>query len=104
MSLLESEAESAAVFRKRMESAEAKRIYKQRGPIAEFPNAWIKERIGLRKFRLRGLVKAGTEALWGCLTYLRDAVEATLLAGGARAASRRGVSTRCGGYPRRNRP
>lgn len=69
VSLLESEAESVAAFRKRMESAEAKRIYKQRGPIAEFPNAWIKERIGLRKFRLRGLVKAGTEALWACLSY-----------------------------------
>jgi len=24
---------------------------------------------GLRKFRVRGLVKAGTELIWACLTY-----------------------------------
>ncbi len=32
-------------------------------------NAWIKEKIGLRQFHLRGLVKVGMEALWACLTY-----------------------------------
>ena len=69
VSKLESEAPVVAAFRERMETDEAKEIYRQRGPIAEFPNAWIKERIGLRKFRLRGLVKAGTELLWACLTY-----------------------------------
>ena len=37
--------------------------------FAEFPNAWIKEKIGLRQFRLRGLVKVAREALWVCLTY-----------------------------------
>ena len=53
----------------KMQSEQAKAIYKQRAPIAEFPNAWIKEKLGLRRFRLRGLPKVGMEALWACLTY-----------------------------------
>ena len=44
-------------------------IYKQRGAVAEFPNAWIKDKLKLRKFCLRGIVKAGIEAMWACLTY-----------------------------------
>jgi len=44
-------------------------IYRKRGEVAEFPNAWIKEKLGLRKFRVRSLVKAGSELLWACLTY-----------------------------------
>lgn len=56
-------------FRKKMETAEARAIYRQRGAAAEFPNAWIKEKLGMRKFRLRGLRKIGIEALWGVLTY-----------------------------------
>lgn len=58
-----------AEFRKKMETTEAKQIYKQRGAVAEFPNCWIKEKLGLRKFRLRGLAKAATEALWAVVTY-----------------------------------
>ena len=58
-----------ANFRQKMESEEAKRIYKKRGPVAEFPNAWIKDKIKLRKYRLRGLVKAGIETMWACLAY-----------------------------------
>ena len=42
---------------------------KQRSQIAEFPFAWIKEKLGLRRFHVRGLIKAGTEALWVCLTF-----------------------------------
>jgi hypothetical protein len=60
--------EVAALIAK-METDEAKKIYRQRGAVAEFPNAWIKDKIGLRQFRLRGLVKVGMEALWACLTY-----------------------------------
>jgi hypothetical protein len=37
--------------------------------VAEFPFAWIKEKIGLRKFSLRGMVKAGIELTWACLAY-----------------------------------
>jgi len=63
--------ESAEVleFRAKMETEEAKQIYRQRGAVAEFTNCWIKEKLGLRQFRLRGLIKAGIEALWVCLTY-----------------------------------
>jgi len=56
-------------FMEKMKTEEAKEIYKRRSGVAEFPHAWIKEKIGLRQFHLRGLVKAGMEALWACLTY-----------------------------------
>ncbi len=56
-------------FRQKMQTEPAKQIYRQRGAVAEFPNAWIKDKLGLRKFRVRGLAKAGLEALWACLTY-----------------------------------
>lgn len=58
-----------AAFRSRMQTDEAKAIYKQRGPIAEFPNAWLKDKLDLRRFRMRGLVKVTLEALWASLTY-----------------------------------
>lgn len=53
----------------KMQTEEARDIYKQRGQTAEFPSAWIKEKIGLRRFRVRGLIKAGLELMWACLTY-----------------------------------
>jgi transposase len=56
-------------FNEKMQTEEARRIYKQRGGVAEFTNAWIKDKIGLRQFRVRGLIKAGMETLWACLTY-----------------------------------
>lgn len=56
-------------FVDKMKTEEAKAIYKHRGPVAEFPNAWIKDKCGLRQFRLRGLAKVRTEALWVGLTY-----------------------------------
>jgi transposase len=65
---MEENAEVAA-FREKMKTEEAQKIYKRRGAVAEFPNLWIKEKLGIRKFRLRGLVKATTEAIWGVLTY-----------------------------------
>jgi transposase len=58
-----------AAFKAKMQTPEAQAIYKQRAGVAEFPNAWIKDKLGLRQFRLRGLVKVGLEALWACLTY-----------------------------------
>jgi transposase len=58
-----------AAFEAKMQSEQAQQIYKQRAGVAEFPNAWIKEKIGLRQFRLRGLLKVSVEALWACLTY-----------------------------------
>lgn len=53
----------------KMATGEAQTTYKKRGEVAEFPHAWLKDKIGLRKFRLRGLARAGIEALWACLTY-----------------------------------
>lgn len=56
-------------FKSKMETDEAKDIYRQRAPIAEFSNAWLKSKIGLRQFRLRGMAKVTCEAIWACLTY-----------------------------------
>lgn len=53
----------------KMQTAEAKEIYKQRGQIAEFPFAWLKDKLGLRRFRVRGKQKAEMEILWACLTH-----------------------------------
>jgi len=56
-------------FTEKMETETAKSVYRQRGAVAEFPNAWIKEKLGLRQFRLRGLLKVRLEVLWAALTY-----------------------------------
>jgi transposase len=56
-------------FLEKMNTPEAKAIYKKRAEVAEFPNLWIKEKFGLRRFRLRGRIKAEMEARWACLTY-----------------------------------
>lgn len=56
-------------FREKMETKEAKETYKLRGPIAEFPNAWIKDKMGLRQFSVRGRIKAEMEVTWACLAY-----------------------------------
>jgi transposase len=69
VSLLVEEHPSMVAFRDKMNGAEAQSIYKQRGAIAEFPHAWIKEKFGLRRFRLRGCSKVRAEALWAGLTY-----------------------------------
>jgi transposase len=58
-----------AEFRQKMQTEQAREIYRQRAQVAETPNLWIKEKFGLRQFSVRGLSKAGMEALWACLTY-----------------------------------
>lgn len=55
--------------RKWMESERARAAYRRRSETAEFPNAWLKERFGVRKFRVRGLRKARAELLWAMLAY-----------------------------------
>jgi transposase len=60
---------AVAAFRRRMQDPAQQAVYKQRGAVAEFPNAWLKDKLGLRKFHVRGLLKAGRELLWACLTY-----------------------------------
>jgi hypothetical protein len=63
--------ESPAVraFIEKMQTVAAKAAYRLRGAVAEFPNAWIKAKLGLRQFHVRGKVKALSECLWACITY-----------------------------------
>jgi transposase len=56
-------------FRKKMASQEAQAQYRRRGRVVEFCHAWIKSKLGLRQFHVRGLTKVGIELLWACLTY-----------------------------------
>jgi transposase len=56
-------------FVARMKTDEVKDIYRQRASVAEFTNAWIKDKLGLRQFRLRGLIKVRMECLWASITY-----------------------------------
>ena len=69
VSRLEKEPEAVVQFRTQMASETAQAIYRQRGAVAEFPFAWIKEKFGLRKFRVFGKRKARTEAVWACLAF-----------------------------------
>jgi hypothetical protein len=61
--------QTVTAFLTKMQTPVAQQIYRQRPQVAEFVNAWIKEKLGLRQFRLRGLVKVQTECLWLSLTY-----------------------------------
>ena len=56
-------------WRKRMQTDEAKEIYKQRAPTSERPNAEFQERLGLRSFAVRGLRRVRCVALWTALAY-----------------------------------
>jgi transposase len=56
-------------FRQKMQTDEAKAIYKTRSQVAEFPNLWIKTKFGLRQFSVRGVAKVRIESLWAALTY-----------------------------------
>lgn len=58
-----------AAYVEKMKTEAARAVYRLRGGGAEFPNAWLKAKIGLRQFRVRGLKKVRCEALWACLTY-----------------------------------
>jgi hypothetical protein len=66
--VLEEDPEITA-FRAKMARPEIIAIYKQRSQVAEFTNAWLKEKIGLRRFRVRGLRKVTLESLWAAITY-----------------------------------
>jgi hypothetical protein len=69
VSVVVKEPEAVIAFRQKMGEEKAKATYKLRGAVAEFPNAWLKDKINLWKFRLRGLAKVTAEALWACMTY-----------------------------------
>jgi transposase len=63
------DAPEVQAFVQKMQTPEAQAIYRQRGPVAEFPNAWLKAKLGLRQFHLRGLAKVLLEVLWAALAY-----------------------------------
>ena len=58
-----------AQFRHKMQTEQARQIYRQRAQVAETPNLWFKAKFKLRQFNVRGLRKVSMEALWACLTY-----------------------------------
>jgi hypothetical protein len=53
----------------KMHSEEAQALYRLRAPVAEFSNLWLKEKLGLWRFCVRGLHKVRCEMLWACLNY-----------------------------------
>jgi hypothetical protein len=56
-------------FDEKMKQPEALALYKRRAPLVEFPNAWIKQKLKLRRFATRGLSKVRCEALWASVTF-----------------------------------
>src|ERR1700692_1749446 len=56
-------------FGQTMASEEVQEAYRRRGRSVEVCHAWIKSKLGLRQFHVRGLKKVQTEMLWACLTY-----------------------------------
>ena len=58
-----------AAYVAKMRTQAARALYRLRGPVAEFSNLWLKAKLGLRQFGVRGLQKVRCEVLWACLTY-----------------------------------
>ncbi|MBC7976985.1 MAG: IS1182 family transposase [Myxococcales bacterium] len=63
------EVPAMGVFRAMQGTAGLRARMGERAHVAEFVNAWLKAKLGLRRFHVRGLAKVGTEALWATLTY-----------------------------------
>jgi hypothetical protein len=63
--------ESAAMkeYLARMKRPEVKALYGKRCEIAEFPHLWAKGVKKWRRFSVRGVMKAGLEAIWVALAY-----------------------------------
>lgn len=60
---------AVADFKRNMETPTALELYKQRSYRMEFVFAWLKDKFGLRKFRLRGQQKVAIELLWSSLAF-----------------------------------
>jgi transposase len=60
---------AVAAYAAKMQTEAARTAYRLRAPVAEFSNLWLKAKLGLRQFCVRGLKKARSEVLWACLTY-----------------------------------
>jgi hypothetical protein len=50
----------------RLRTEEGLTLYKRRAPMAETPNAWLKDRRGLRRFARRGLAAVQAELSLAC--------------------------------------
>ena len=53
----------------RLKTEAGQEAYAKRAHLAETPNGYIKQVIGLRQFMLRGLDKVRTEWLWACTAF-----------------------------------
>jgi transposase len=60
---------AVAEYVAKMQTEAAQALYRLRAPVAEFSNLWLKAKLGLRQFAVRGLRKVRCEVLWACLTY-----------------------------------
>jgi transposase len=63
------ESEAMKQYYQRMAQPETQQLYKKRSRIAEYVHMKIKSDWGLGRFRVRGLVKAGKEALWMAIAF-----------------------------------
>jgi transposase len=63
------ESQAMRQYLARMKKKTTKVLYKKRAEIAEFPHLWTKGVKKWRRFSVRGLVKAGMEAMWVALAY-----------------------------------
>ena len=64
-----SDSEAQAAWRRRMGTAEAKEIYRERAATIETVNADLKTHRGMDRFQVRGLDKVKCVALWCALAY-----------------------------------
>ena len=60
---------TVAAYAAKMQTEAARTAYRRRACVAEFSNLWLKAKLGMRQFCLRGLAKVRCEVLWACLTY-----------------------------------
>jgi transposase len=60
---------AVADYVRKMQTEAAQALYRLRAPVAEFSNLWLKAKLGLRQFVVRGLRKVHCEVLWACLTH-----------------------------------
>jgi len=58
-----------ARMKTKMDTEEGQAIYRKRGAIAEFPNAWFKAKFNFRQTYLRGLKKVRMDARWHAIAY-----------------------------------
>ena len=59
---------TVAAFRQKMQTPHYRSIYRERAPVAEFSNACLKEKKGLRRFLRRGRPRVRAETAWACIS------------------------------------